>query len=195
MRLPKVERQHRLPQKLMLAVLRLIIGLRPPDVLRTVLYRPEFFGKPFTGWMQAVMRGPSEWSIGQRELFAAFTSRLNQCRYCIGDHGASSSQALHDNALVEAVLKDWRSAPLDPRTRAMLGLLEKLTLDPAGFTARDVVEARATGLSDGAIEQAVHVCAIFNILNRLADGLGFQVPSPQDFVRHGQILLRFGYKF
>jgi hypothetical protein len=79
MRLSKVEHQHRLPQKLMLVVMRLIIGRRAPDVLRTLLYRPELFGKPFAQWVQAVMRGPSVWSIGQRELFAAFTSHLNQC--------------------------------------------------------------------------------------------------------------------
>ncbi len=195
MRLSKVERQHRLPQKLMLAVMRLIIGLRPPDVLRTILYRPGFFGKPFTGWMQAVLRGPSEWSIGQRELFAAFTSQLNRCNYCIGDHSATSSQALQDGALVEAALKDWRSARLDPRTSAMLGLLEKLTLEPAQVTSQDVAAVRATGLGDEAIEEAIHVCAIFSVLNRLADALGFQVPGPQDFTRHGEILLRFGYKF
>lgn len=195
MRLPKVEGQHRWPQKLLLVAMRLIIGLRPPDVLRTLLYRPEFFGKPYARWMQAVMRGPSKWSVGQRELFGAFTSHLNQCRYCIGDHSATSSQALHDTKLVEATLNDWRSAPLEPKIKAMLGLLEKLTLEPSQVTSQDMVALRETGISDEAIEDAIHVCSIFNIVNRLADALGFQVPGPQAFIRHGQILLRFGYKF
>lgn len=195
MRLHKVETEHRLPQKLMLMAMRVVIGLRPPDVLRTVLYRPEYFGKPFTRWMQAVLRGPSEWSIGQRELFAAFTSHLNRCRYCIGDHSATSSQALRDDTLVQAALDDWRSARLDPKTKAILGLLEKLTLEPEKVTSQEMAAVRATGVSDAAIEDAIHVCAIFNSLNRLADALGFQVPGPQAFIRHGQILLRFGYKF
>jgi len=54
---------------------------RVPDVVKTLFYRPEFFGGPMCDWTQAVMRGPSPWSVGERELFAAFTSRLNQCLF------------------------------------------------------------------------------------------------------------------
>ena len=54
---------------------------RVPDIVKTLMYRPEFWGKPMCAWTQAVMRGPSEWSVGERELFAAFTSRLNQCLF------------------------------------------------------------------------------------------------------------------
>ncbi|HXF96068.1 MAG TPA: hypothetical protein VNI61_08180 [Gemmatimonadales bacterium] len=79
MRLAVVERGHRLPQKLVLGMIRLLSRRRAVDIIRTLLYRPEFFGRPMSEWTQAVMRGPSPWSVGERELFAAFTSRLNQC--------------------------------------------------------------------------------------------------------------------
>jgi uncharacterized peroxidase-related enzyme len=194
MRLSNVEKRHRWPQKLMLGMIRLISGMRHLDVLRTLLYRPEFFGQPYSNWMQALMRGQSEWSIGQRELFAAFTSNLNQCRFCTGAHGAASSQALYDDQLVKTTLTDWRSAPLDSQTKAILGFLEKLTLEPSQVTPQDLTATRATGLSDTAIEEAIHICAQFNIINRLADSLGFQVLSPHDFIRSGQMVLRFGYK-
>ena len=52
-----------------------------PDVIKTLLYRPEVFGRPFSDAVDRAMRGPSEWSAGERELFAAFTSRLNQCLF------------------------------------------------------------------------------------------------------------------
>lgn len=79
MRLERVEHGHRLPQKFILGMIRLMNGRRAPDIVRTIFYRPEFFGRPMSAWTQAVMRGPSEWSVAERELFAAFTSKLNQC--------------------------------------------------------------------------------------------------------------------
>ena len=81
MRLHVVERGHQLPEKLKLAMIRLVTGRRVVDIIRTLLYRPGFFGRPLSEWTQAVMRGPSEWEVGERELFAAFTSRLNRCRF------------------------------------------------------------------------------------------------------------------
>lgn len=51
------------------------------DIRRILSYRDDFFGQPFSTALQAVLRGPSDWSVGERELFAAFVSRLNQCEY------------------------------------------------------------------------------------------------------------------
>ncbi|HZP74065.1 MAG TPA: hypothetical protein VFA97_11885 [Gaiellaceae bacterium] len=56
----------------------------PPEalgVVKTLLYRPELFGGPFSETLHDAMRGPSEWSPGERELFAGFTSHLNQCLF------------------------------------------------------------------------------------------------------------------
>ena len=78
MRLKKVHQGHRLPDKAMLAVMNLIVG-HAPGVVRTLRYRKEFFGHPISELTQQVMRGPSEWTVGERETFAAFVSRLNQC--------------------------------------------------------------------------------------------------------------------
>jgi hypothetical protein len=81
MRLRKVERGDRLSVRVFYAIVRTVSGFRAPDVVRTLEYRRRFFGRPHSDHTHAVMRGPSEWSVGERELFAAFVSRLNQCRF------------------------------------------------------------------------------------------------------------------
>ncbi|HKB94744.1 MAG TPA: hypothetical protein VKC62_10995 [Gaiellaceae bacterium] len=53
----------------------------PSGVMKTLLYRPEMFGRPFSDAVDRALRGPSEWSAGERELFAGFTSLLNQCSF------------------------------------------------------------------------------------------------------------------
>lgn len=79
MRVEKVATGHTLLTKLLLKVMPWMTGFDVPDVVRTLTYRPEFFGKPMNKFFQAVLRGESEWSVGERELFAAYTSRINQC--------------------------------------------------------------------------------------------------------------------
>ncbi len=81
MRLGNVERGDRLSSRLLYWLVRAVSGFRAPDVVRTLRYRPRFFGRPHSEHSHAVMRGPSEWSVGERELFAAFVSRLNQCHF------------------------------------------------------------------------------------------------------------------
>jgi hypothetical protein len=54
---------------------------RPLGVLKTLHYRPELFGAPFSNALDAAMRRESDWSAGERELFAAFVSSLNQCPF------------------------------------------------------------------------------------------------------------------
>ena len=78
MRLRKVHSGHGFRDKALLAVIRLVNG-HAPGVVRTLRYRKDYFGAPFSELTQQVMRGPSLWSLGERELFAAFVSRLNKC--------------------------------------------------------------------------------------------------------------------
>jgi hypothetical protein len=81
MRLACLESGHDPQETRVLDLIREQRGLEPPDVLKTLHYRPELFGRPFSEVLEPVMRGPSEWSAGERELFAGFVSSLNQCPF------------------------------------------------------------------------------------------------------------------
>jgi hypothetical protein len=81
MRLQALDRGHPLATKLLFVLIRLMSGHRAPDVVKTLKYRPEFFGGAMSELFQQVMRGPSAWSIADRELMAAYVSRVNACEF------------------------------------------------------------------------------------------------------------------
>ena len=81
MRLEVVDQGHAPDEAAVLQQIRERIGAEPLGVVKTLMYRPELFGLPFSDELDVVMRGPSDWSPGERELFAGFTSLLNQCPF------------------------------------------------------------------------------------------------------------------
>ena len=99
-----------------------------------------------------------------------------------------------DDTLVAAVLADWRAAPLDPKLRATLGFLEKLTLTPQDVCPADLAPLRAAGMSDEGIEDAIQVCVLFNIYDRLADAMKWHLPGPEGYAASGRSLMQRGYR-
>lgn len=93
----------------------------------------------------------------------------------------------------EAVERDWRTAPIDERLLAMLGFIEKLTLHPAELTPDDAAAVRAAGVSEAALVDAIYVAALFNMIVRLADSLGWDVPSFEEFQARADAMLEGGY--
>ena len=94
---------------------------------------------------------------------------------------------------MEAVLADWRTAPIDPKLRATLGFLEKLTLTPGDLRPADLAPLRAAGVGDEGIEDAIQVCVLFNIYDRMADALEFHLPGPDGYAASGRSLMQRGY--
>jgi hypothetical protein len=81
MRLACVESGHAPGERAVLGQIEAMSGRPPSDVLRTLYYRPDLFGRPFSNVLDLAMRGESDWSNAERELFAAFVSSLNQCPF------------------------------------------------------------------------------------------------------------------
>jgi len=94
----------------------------------------------------------------------------------------------------EAVVADWRTAPLRPELAATLVFLEKLTLRPDELLPADADAVRAAGVSTQALRDAATVCALFNMIVRLADSLGWDVPSWERLTARAPAMLEGGYK-
>ncbi len=93
-----------------------------------------------------------------------------------------------------AVLRDWRTAPVDERLRATLGFLETMTLRPAEIGEADAAAVRAAGVGDDALVDAIHVAALFNMIVRVADSLGFEVPPPEALRARAAYRLEASYR-
>jgi uncharacterized peroxidase-related enzyme len=179
--------------KVLFAFIQLVSRQPIPDAARLVFYRPDFYGAPMKGFTHLAMRGPSTWSVGDRELMAAFVSKMNACAFCIGAHTATAAMAYQDEAKVQAVLADLETAPIEEPLRATLRLLGKLTREHA-VNADDMRAVLSAGVSREQIEDALAVCFAFNTTDRLADAFGFFVPGHKGFEAGAKFLLQRGYR-
>jgi uncharacterized peroxidase-related enzyme len=193
MRLEILDSGYSLGTKVLFAFIRVASRQPVPDAAKLVFYRPDFYGAQMKEFTHRAMRGPSEWSVGDRELMAAFVSKTNECAFCIGAHTATAAGAYHDKARVVAVLSDLETAPIEEPLRATLRLLRKLTSEHA-VDAKDMRELLAAGVSRNQIEDALAVCCAFNTTNRLADAFGFFVPGDKGFESGAKFLLMRGYR-
>jgi alkylhydroperoxidase family enzyme len=91
------------------------------------------------------------------------------------------------------VREDWRTAPVDERLRAALGFIEKQTLHPDDLTEADAEAAYAAGVSKEALHDAAHVAAMFNMIVRLADAFGWDVPDWDRLMQRAPAMLEGGY--
>ena len=130
--------------------------------------------RPLLAYHEALLRGPSPLSVAERELIAGFVSGLNACHYCHGVHAATAREFGISGDLIERLLSDLDHAPVNEKLRPLLGYVRKLTLSPARVTRADADAVFAAGWSDQALHDAVSVCALFNLMNRLVEGLGIR---------------------
>ena len=128
--------------------------------------------RPLLAYHQALLRGPSPLSVAERELIAAYVSGLNACRYCHGVHTATARAFGIGEGTLGALLADVTTAPVAEPMKPILQYVGKLTLTPAKITPADAQAVLAAGWQEQALHDAVAVCGLFNMMNRLVDGLG-----------------------
>ena len=193
MRLDILNHGYRPRTKLLFAIIQLFSRQPVPDAAKLVFYRPDFYGALAKKFTHEAMRGPSAWSVGDRELMAAYVSTVNESAFCIGAHTATATLAYQDGPKVAAVLADLESAPVEDGLRATLRMLGKLTRE-GSVGGADMREVLAAGVSPQQVKDALAVCAAFNTTSRLGDAFGFEVLSPGGFEAGAKYLLMRGYR-
>jgi uncharacterized peroxidase-related enzyme len=179
--------------KLLFSLIRLFSRQPVPDAARLTFYRPDFYGSYSKALTHEAMRGPSDWPVAERELMAAYVSKVNDCPFCIGAHTATASLAAGNEVTVAAALADLDSAPVGEGLRATLRMLGQLTRD-GHLSTEDVRAVLETGVSRQQVEDALVICYAFNVTNRLANAFGFEVMNPEGYRAGAKYLLRRGYR-
>ena len=188
MRPPVLEHGHRLRARMFIRLIRLLSGQRIDAVAQMALYRPQFFGDPVLTLGPEVLRGPSYWTPAEREYLAVFTSRLNECPFCVRIH--TETTRVESGGAID--VND--SGTMRPEVAAILPLLEKVTRMPDQITSADVEAVRAAGVPDDGIVDALHVNLIFNIMNRLANAFDFSWDSDEHVRVGAKVIHRISYR-
>jgi uncharacterized peroxidase-related enzyme len=157
-------------------------------------YRPEA-AAPMSEMAEVLLRGPNTLSLAERELIGTYVSSENDCRYCQTIHGAVAAHYLNgDEQLVRSVKRDFLSAPISPKLKALLNIAGKVQQGGRCVTSDDVEAARNLGATDLEIHDTVLIAANFCMMNRYVDGLAAWTPEGDDFYRdRAAKLAKHGY--
>jgi uncharacterized peroxidase-related enzyme len=133
--------------------------------------------RPLLELHEALLRGPSPFSVAERELIAAYVSGLNDCSYCHGVHTATAAAFGLPAGALEAALSDLDSALVPQRMKPVLRYVGTLTRTPARITPADAEPVYAAGWTEQALHDAIMVCGLFNLMNRMVDGHGIRADA------------------
>jgi uncharacterized peroxidase-related enzyme len=143
-----------------------------PDMFRLVSTRPDLLEAVVAGYKGMYLGGvlPRQ----TRELISAWTSKVNQCPYCVGTHNFFF-QVFGGPAEIATAVETAESAddlPVDDRTKVLLHLVTKLCREAYKVTDEDWRHARDAGWNDEELLEAFFTASMFNFITRMVDGLG-----------------------
>lgn len=165
-----------------------------PGIMAPMLFRPQT-AKPLFELAEVLLRGESTLSRGEREIIAAYVSKLNQCTFCANSHATFAALQLDDGFdVVDAVMADPDTAPVSPKLRALLDIAALVAQSGLAVTDQVVGAAKAHGATDVEIHDTVLIAAAFCMYNRYVDGLGAPTPPDRaDYADVGRLIVGLGY--
>jgi uncharacterized peroxidase-related enzyme len=165
-----------------------------PGITAGFAFRPDT-ARPMRELVEILLRGPSTLTSGEREMIATFVSSRNDCEFCQASHRAAAAHHLDGNyELVDAVWRDYQTAPVTAKLKALLAIAGKVQQDGKLVTTADVAQARAEGATDLEIHDTVLIAAAFSMFNRYVDGLATLTPTdPAAYDAMGRRMAKEGY--
>jgi uncharacterized peroxidase-related enzyme len=148
-----------------------------PNVLLAYTLRPDKL-RNFIAFHDELMLAPSGLSKLEREMVAVVVSSANRCYYCLVAHGQAVRRLSGDPQLGEMLVANYRTAPLEPRQRALLDFAWKLTTSPHEVGEDDRAALKAHGLTDADVFDLANVVGFFNMTNRVATAVDM-IPNPE----------------
>lgn len=148
-----------------------------PGIRSAMAYSPKT-AKPLNELAEVLLRSDEGLSRAERELIGMYVSYLNDCFYCHNSHGAIACIYLNgDNDLVEQVRKDYHSADISDKLKALLNIAGKVQQGGKKVTTKDVDHAKEAGATDKDVHDTVLIAAAFCMFNRYVDGLATTTPT------------------
>lgn len=142
-----------------------------PEMMDVLARFPQGFAA-LCQYHDAILRGPSELTVAQRELIAAYVSGLNQCNFCHGAHRAYAEAHGIDPDVFETLVDDPARAGIEDKMLPILAYAKVLTQSPAMVTASMAQAVYDAGWGEEALFTAISVTGTFNLMNRLIEGTG-----------------------
>ena len=110
-----------------------------------------------------------------KEMIASLVSKINECDYCLTYHKSFLVDAGISSPEAEAIVANYKTAPIPDSEKTLLAYVEKVTLHAYKTTDADIAGLKESGWSEGQILEATLVVGLFSDINRWVDALGFRV--------------------
>ncbi len=147
-------------------------SLPDPSHLSDLFERYPQGAAPLMEFTDMVLRAEGELSIAERELIATFVSGLNACDFCFQSHKAYALAFGIEERLIDELVVDIESAAVNEKLKPLLRYVKKLDDAPSRLVSADAEAVYTAGWSEKALYEAVQVCALFNMMNRIVQGTG-----------------------
>jgi len=139
-----------------------------PNYTRLFSLRPEVY----RAWRQLVTALNGTMDLRRYELATLAAAEALRCRYCVAAHGAVLESKFYDRAQLEAIVRDFRNAGLDPLDVAIMAFAQKIARHAYEVTEADVAELRTLGLGDAEILDVALTASARSFFSKTLDAMG-----------------------